>query len=151
MARKKPMLGVQLCGGMGGARTDETRVAPQPLLRVELLDSRRLVTIAPGDDYWKSGVVEGVEKGTIVRIRPPAEASDEAVENLVRIMRECGAEACHVQPRERAAAVVPRESAKRSSSSARQVVRDMVAESRSDDRDALSAECEGIMQEVGLR
>jgi hypothetical protein len=118
-------------------------------VRVVELESRRLVTISPAHEYWTAKRIEPIT-GAIYRVKPPAQVTDDDVAELVSKLQQAGVISWNVLPRESAPAIVARAAAKKAST-ARQVVRSMVAEARSSDPEALSAACESIMQEVGLQ
>lgn len=67
-----------------------------------LLEARRLLTIGPGDALWDNGIAEyGDMAGAIVRIQPPAEADDAAVETVRAQCMRNGAAVVRVDQRTR--------------------------------------------------
>ncbi len=122
--------------------------------RVTLDGSRRLLTIEAEDKLWdakRRSAVAGID-GAIVRLRPPAAATDEQVEVLRAFFEKAGAERVTVLPRPRAD-VVPADAHEKSRTSAvgaRRAVESLVEESNSRDKSALGKLCERVMAEVGL-
>lgn len=78
-------------------------------LEVHGVDATRLLTIGPDHSYWRVGPPAAPEgdtwSGTIVRVRPPATATDHEVEALVAALRDLGS-AVKVDPRAAAEGVV---------------------------------------------
>ncbi len=121
---------------------------------VPLAGSRELVTVGPEDGIWKGEreTKQGTVEGAIVRLRPPAAATDEEVERVRAEFAGKKAERVVVMPRPRAELVPASvaEAAKGKAYGAREAVLTLVSESNAKDRDALAKLCEQIMSEVGL-
>lgn len=118
---------------------------------------RELVTIGERDKLWKT---EGANRHKVViaaksfvRVIPPPDASDEAVERVRAACEAAGAERVFVMPRRRADVVsanaVERASAARVSD-VRTVVTRLVEESSFGDKAALQKRLEEIMAGAGL-
>jgi hypothetical protein len=120
------------------------RVVPSPEARV-------LQTISPDDPVWRGGAAS-CAPGAIVRIRPPADASNADVERLINALRRAGAVRCRAEPRAASAEVLtrPERPAKAERRTIREVVERMVAESRAHDREALAATTDEALTEEGL-
>lgn len=67
-----------------GSRTQNTETVK---LECVSLDARRLITIGPEDAFWKTGVVVAPD-GAIVRVRPPAQATDDQIANLKKLLEK---------------------------------------------------------------
>ncbi len=128
---------------------------------VELGGARRLVSIETDSEVWSSDVdvrqALGSKykiEGAIVRVKPPAVASDEQITHVKELLAEHGAVAVKVLPR--ASGEIPAHVAKESRGrgpqrTIRQVVLDRAAAvSNSRDRDALLQTLNNIMDEAGL-
>ena len=118
---------------------------------VALSDVRRLVTIGPSDSVWTSFVVR-CEKGAIVRVRPPATASDADLERVEAELLRLGAARVRVEPRATGDTVVapidvPRKAAR---STMRETVLAMASEARTHNREALQDELEHAMTKAGI-
>lgn len=154
MARKKPLVDPEVARVNAMASIQEATDQDRSVIPVKLDGSRELATIppesliwAPENNFkWKPGA------GAIVRLRPPADASDADVERASEYFRKAGAERVTVLPRPRAE-VIPAEAHERSPEKAlgaRDAVLSLVAESNSKDKEALAKLCERVMAEVGL-
>jgi hypothetical protein len=118
---------------------------------VALNDVRRLVTIHPTDPVWTSFNAR-CEPGSIVRVRPPATASDADVERVEAALTRAGAARVRVEPRAVGEKVVaPIEVPKRAvRSMMRETVLVMASEARTHNREALQEELERAMSEEGI-
>ncbi len=120
--------------------------------RVPFSKARELMTVQPGDGCWK-GTLPKRKKfdGLIVRLQPPATATDEEVAALRKFYEARGAERVFVSPRARSA-VLPEKAMTTSvpKETARQAVVALVAESNAKDKASLHALCELVMSEEGL-
>jgi hypothetical protein len=138
MARKKP-------AGKADLEAD-TRVS------VRGLESRELLTIEPESREWVAGP-EGSKKpprGTIVRLRPPPDATDESLSLLRSFYEAAGAERVITLPRPRAVTLPAAAMKAEKPTGAREAVEELVAESASKKKPELEALCQKIMGEVGL-
>lgn len=118
---------------------------------VALSDVRRLVTIHPSDSVWTSFVVR-CEPGSIVRVRPPATASDADIERVEAALKRAGAARVRVEARSAGEKVVasidiPRRAAR---STMRETVLQMASEARTHNREALIEELERAMSAEGI-
>lgn len=118
---------------------------------VALSDVRRLVTIYPSDPVWTSFTPK-CEAGSIVRVRPPATASDADVARVEAALLKSGAVRVRVEPRVAGEKVVaPQEAPKRAArSSMRETVLQMASEARTHNREALCEELERAMSAEGI-
>lgn len=118
---------------------------------VALSDVRRLVTIHPSDSVWTSFVVR-CEPGSIVRVRPPATASDADVARVETALLQAGAARVRVESRAAGEKVVaPIDVPKRAArSSMRSTVLTMASEARTHNRKALLEELERAMSAEGI-
>lgn len=134
-------------------------LVPKHAVKVEefLVDSpRALITIGPESAAWGSGA-EAVPiddaRGAIVRLKPPAGATTEAVSALKQGLLSRGARQVLATAPAHSAAPLPEEAIARErapSLTARQVVGALVEESQHPDKPALAALCERILSENGL-
>lgn len=127
------------------------RTPPVGVRFVALSDVRRLITIHPTDSVWSSSVVR-CEAGSIVRVRPPATASDADVERIEAELKRAGAVRVRVEPRASGEKVVAtQEAPKRAArSTMRETVLSMASEARTHNREALLEELERTMSEEGI-
>jgi hypothetical protein len=118
---------------------------------VVLLDSDQVLTIPEGWIGWLEGVSfpSTVYKGSFVRVVPPKNATDALVAEVERQVRAAGAAAVKVV-RARRDETVTSPKDERPGRTAREVVMDMVRESRSVDHAALGEACEKALAGVGL-
>lgn len=117
---------------------------------VALDDVRQLVTIHPTDPVWTSFEVR-CEAGSIVRVRPPATASDADIERIEAELLRAGAARVRVEPRaagEKVVAPIERRPAVRSTM--RETVLRMADEARTHNREALRDELERAMTKAGI-
>ena len=130
----KPRLGIAKAVPFGGARL--------------------LLTIGPEHAVWMDvdHVIRHVIncEGALVRLDPPATATDESVQVVRKVVRETmGAKRVVVVPRRRGRAVVaPNERGPLASH--RAVVERLVASANVEDREALAAFCAGAMDRAGV-
>ncbi len=128
---------------------------------VELGDARRLVSIETDSEVWATDIdvrqALGAKHeigGAIVRVKPPAGASDEQITHVKELLAEHGAVAVKVLPRasgEIAAHVSKENQGQRPQRTIRQVVLDRAgAVSNSRDREALLQTLNNVMDEAGL-
>lgn len=118
---------------------------------VVLSDVRRLVTIHPSDSVWTSFNAR-CEPGSIVRVRPPATASDADIARVEAALLKAGAVRVRVEPRAAGEKVVaPQETPKRAvRSTMRATVLQMASEARTHNREALRDELERAMSAEGI-
>lgn len=114
--------------------------------------SPALITIGPEDGCWESAVPPGMSvvvwNGSFVRIRPPASASEERIEQVRHLVTQLAAKVV-VEPARRSQPVTaPKERAPHLQ--AREVVGLMIEEANVEDRDALRRLCEEVMGRAGL-
>lgn len=158
MARKKPTkLTEPTESGTTLSRSEPADTDHERSVKPVLLDaSRELHTIDSNHPYWSKPPTPRAKDpsvvGAIVRLRPPASATDEQVEAMRKLFAKAGAERVTVLPRPRAE-VVPANAHDRACEKAigaRQAVLSLVEESNSKDKKALGGLCERVMAEVGL-
>jgi hypothetical protein len=169
MARKKPPIAV-VCDASNN--TPETIAAGNVVVDIEIdprllgrasdtrvsarsfETARELATIPPEALLWaeKSNYKWKPVEGSIVRLRPPADATDEAAERVRSYFVNAKAARVIVLPRPRAELVPDAvvQAARGKAFGARDAVASLVAESNSKDGEALSKLCEKVMSEVGL-
>lgn len=113
--------------------------------------ARVLATIGPDDPAWK-GEHPACPPGAIVRIRPPASASDADVARVQASLERAGASRARVEARAAGADVLPRkaERAPAERRTIREVVIGMAGEARSEDRGALVAFLDEVLSEEGI-
>lgn len=113
--------------------------------------ARALATTTPDDPVWR-GSPASCEPGAIVRLRPPADASDADVARVRAAHERAGAVRCRVEPRAPGAEVLarPRSAEKAERRTFREVVMGMAAEARPHDREALVAVLDEALTEEGL-
>ena len=118
---------------------------------VALSNVRRLTTIGPSDSVWTTFDVR-CDSGSIVRVRPPATASDADVERVEAGLKRAGAVRVRVEARSAGDKVVaPIDDPKRAArSTMRETVLSMATEARTHNREALRAELERAMSEEGI-
>lgn len=142
-AKKKPEE-AKAAGGEGAARIEV----------VEREAARQLLTIEPDDSAWATGSLESsITSGALVRVRPPADASDEAIAGLRETLRSAGAAAVKVLPRAAGTsfAVVPEgERERKAGRTIRQVVMERAEAAVTADRPALLQALDEALSEVGL-
>jgi hypothetical protein len=130
-----------------------TKLPTAPFVRfVRFDDARALLTIRPQDPVW-SGAPPVCPSGAIVRIRPPAEASDADVLRQRDAHERAGAARVRVEPRAAGERVMqaksePERPAARTT--IRDVVMGMAGESRAHDRTALIDELDRALSEQGV-
>lgn len=156
MARKKP---AKPAADPVGSVPPKSGKAAKPkkqgnVLAVTVSGARGLHTVEPDHYSWKDGPdlrADPIEPGAIVRLRPPATATDAEVERSRKAFEEAGAARVTVLPRPRAE-LLPEKAAgaPQKAVGAREAVLSLVEESSSKDKGALRALCEKVMAEVGL-
>jgi hypothetical protein len=136
---------------------DGERIALSGDPRVEEVvfnDARELETIEPWDQAWKAtDWLFGREKYIrgIVRLRPPIDAPDEKVQDLVHQARERGAEKVIVLPRPKAEVLPAKALGKKTLvEDARASVLALVADSNATNKDGLRELVEAVMAEEGI-
>jgi hypothetical protein len=117
-------------------------------------DARALLTVEQESALWDPDrrCAVSVPRGAIVRLRPPATATDDDVARVRDCYEKLGAERVSVLPRPKAEVVparVAREAPARAES-ARAAVLALVEEANTKDRATLRSLCEMVMAEVGL-
>lgn len=125
----------------------------------EVDGARALITIDGTDKVWSeawedSRVVADTMtyfKGAIVRVQPPADATDERVEAVQALLVNAGAEVVRVAPRRKASVLPPAAREAVAHESARQVVGELVGAAHVEDREALRAFVDGVMARQGIR
>lgn len=132
------------------------KLPPAPLVRfVRFDDARALLTVRPQDPVW-SGAPPVCPTGAIVRIRPPAEASDADVLRQRDAHERAGAARVRVEPRAAGQRVAvpererPAEETPTAKARMRSVVMTMANESRAHDRAALVDELDRALSEQGV-
>ncbi len=129
--------------------------SPAPLVRfVPLAESRALLTVRPADPVW-SGAPPVCPPGAIVRIRPPAEASDADVLRQRDAHERAGAVRVRVEPRavgERVLAPAPAAAPETPAVRAtiRGVVMEMAGEARAHNPTALVEELDRALSQQGV-
>lgn len=118
---------------------------------VALSDVRRLVTIHPTDSVWTSFAPK-CEHGSIVRVRPPATASDADIARVEAELLRLGAARVRVEPRVAGEKVVasvdvPKRAAR---ATMRETVLQMGNEARTHNREALREELETALTKAGI-
>lgn len=120
----------------------------------ELEDARQLLTVAPDSPLWAGGIPDGlVVDGAIARLLPPADATDLRIEEVKALLEGAGAVAVKILPREQAQGlggqrINPDEGP--DDRTVRQKVHDVASRMASADHEALTAELDSAMDEVGL-
>lgn len=132
----------------------ETRTEPGPdvlaFARLVSVGGRPFVTFGPADPIWQGGEVRPLPSNTFARLRPPAHAEDVAIAAIKSGLEQHGA-SVRVEPREVAAAVVPKETKiSEDVETPREVVLVLVEASTSRDKPALREICEEVMDRCGL-
>lgn len=120
---------------------------------VPLESARELYTVPVDSPIWGGSPPTRLSRfeGAIVRLRPPEQATDDAIEEIRGFFLKHGAVKVVVMPRPRAELLpskAPRAQAK--AVGAREAVVGLVEESNSKDKGALRKLCEHVMGEVGL-
>lgn len=129
----------------------ESRKPPIGVRFIALSDVRRLVTIHPSDSVWTSFDAR-CEEGAIVRVRPPATASDADIERVEAGLKRAGAARVRIEPRAAGEKVVasvdvPKRAAR---STMRETVLTMANEARTHNREALRDELDRAMTKAGI-
>jgi len=119
------------------------------------VDSRLVVTVEPSAEVWVGGGIDAqVARDAIVRLIPPADATDVLIATVRGAFETAGAAAVRVVPRVAGGAVVPRAAMTPAASAApvREVVMQMVNEARVDDaeREQLRAVVDEALTAEGL-
>jgi hypothetical protein len=116
------------------------------------LDVRKLVTFTADNPIWKpvSGKAVFSLTGALVRIYPPATATDELIEQVKKKLLSHGAESVRVMPKPSTHQVVKVTAMKASAMTARKVVSLMVQESNSLNKADLDKVCSDALSEEGL-
>lgn len=134
---------------MARKRTNEAKVETR-VSTFEVPGSRPLVTVPEDAELWdeklelRPGFLES--PGSIVRVRPPPDASDSRVEEVRRAIT--GTAALRVMPRRRKQVVVKRVHAKQRG--ARAIAMQLVDEANTVDRDALRVVVDEALSGAGL-
>lgn len=89
-------------------------------------------------------------KGALVKLHPPADATDERIEEVAAAFKAAGAAAVQKAPRAPKAKTVPTKVQTTKAATHRQVVAELVAEARFPDKRALQEACEQLMDEESL-
>jgi hypothetical protein len=117
---------------------------------VPLVDTRELVTIRPTDPVWISDSIV-CKAGSIVRLQPPATASDADIARVKEGLQRAGAVRVRVEPRAKGEKVVAqKEERPAARATIREVVFGMSDEARTHNREALHAELERALSEEGI-
>jgi hypothetical protein len=117
---------------------------------VPLDSTRDLVTIRPSDPVWSSSEPT-CKAGAIIRLQPPATASDADVTRVREWFLRSGAVRVRVEPRAAGEKVVaPVETKPAVRASMRTVVLEMAEEARTHNREALRAELDRALSEEGI-
>ena len=122
---------------------------PQNVQFVPLSEARELITIDIESDVW-AGTKPFVSRGAIVRIRPPHEATQTQIDELIAVCIEQGAERVRVEARRRAPKIVASSQLCSARSSIREVVITMCEEANSRDRQALRTFVDDVMNRAGI-
>ena len=133
------------------------------MIRAVQVPARRLLTIGEDHPVWgRASAVAGVVwagpdgfdvEGALVRLRPPPDAGEAGVVEVVQMLERAGAVRVKVVPRTQAAGVVRRIDVDPQAApklSHREAVLAAAAEARSSDPAALRALLEGILDEEGI-
>jgi hypothetical protein len=117
--------------------------------------ARTLLTFAEEHPAWTEGWAgpnADEARGALVRLFPPAAASEERIASVARALEAAGAARVKIVSRETPPDVVRRivDDPSRSEASHREVVVRMADEARSRDRGALKALLDEVMTEEGL-
>lgn len=113
--------------------------------------ARPLVTIGPDAECWRSETMpENFEKGAIVRIKPPPDATDARLNAVVEQCKRQGAIAIRITPPDPGTSKATKQTAVPTVQSHRRVVEDLVAGMKSSDKKALEELCAEVMDEEGL-
>jgi hypothetical protein len=119
----------------------------------EVEDARALLTLGPDAKCWTSPARiahdVGIPLGSIVRVLPPPDASDEAVAFVRTSLEAAGAAVVRVLPR-RKGSVLPQARPAEVHKTTREVVEQLVGESNVEDREALRLFCAGVMERCRL-
>jgi hypothetical protein len=128
----------------------ESTMSPIGVRFVPLGDTRELVTIRPTDPVWTSDRIV-CKPGSIVRLQPPATASDADITRVKEGLTRAGAARVRVEPRATGEKVVAqKEERPAARASIREVVFGMANEARTHNREALRAELERSLSEEGI-
>lgn len=126
--------------------------SPSVVSFVRLDAPRPLVTVTPSDPVW-SGAALACPAGSIVRVQPPARATDVEIARVREACERRGAARCRIEPRaadDRVVLAARKEIAPMRSSSVREVVDGVASEARTHDRSALVAMLDELMSAEGL-
>lgn len=105
MARRIVKSGVKVSAKAGRAGSSKIVVAEaDKKMRAQVHEiplTRQLLTITPEDPCWETRVapIGGMQCGFIVRLRPPADVTDETLSKLKKDLIDAGAAAVRVLPR----------------------------------------------------
>jgi hypothetical protein len=125
-------------------------------------EARKLITIDADHGCWKGDGLRIDDfgdgfKGAIVRIMPPADATDERIETIGKLCEMSGAVATKILPRRAIGAIgAAAEQEKKADGKEeralglREAVHAVAARMATADRDALRVELDSVMDEVGL-
>lgn len=141
------------------ATTEQLEQSKSSISRSIAAEARKLITIDADHGCWAGDVlnIEAEIKGAIVRIMPPANATDERIETIGKLCEMNGAVATKILPRRAIGAIgVAAEQAKEADGNDERVlglrvaVHAVAARMATADRDALRVELDSVMDEVGL-
>lgn len=159
MARKKPTPPTDQNGSVEPPKVSTKQIAAakaaRAVVQVPLEGARCLVTIEADGSEWEEEPdfrLDPLPPGAIVRLRPPATATDGAIDRLRALFEQAGAARVTVLPRPRAdvlpeavASSVPEKAV-----GAREAVLGLVEESNAKDKAVLRDLAERVMAEVGI-
>jgi hypothetical protein len=118
------------------------------------VDAAVMKTFGPDDACWKEPAAMGDVTGLFVRLDPPLNCPDEDVVRMRAQALDCGAVAVKVERTRRDAILSGEEFAEKAEArphlSARRVVEEMLAESRSRQKEKLVALVEEMLKGAGL-
>lgn len=136
---------------------DNAPTAHQWAVNEHLVEARALIEIGPNDPWkrFESGdyKVHANVKGAIIKVVPPASATDETIDRLRTVLIEAGALTVRVMPRPKGAVIpagVEVKTKKPAHRSVREVVLQLTKEANSKDHAALKTIVEETMSKVGL-
>jgi hypothetical protein len=110
---------------------------------------RELRVIGETDGVWTGGTLPTMP-GALVWVEPPADASDELVDDVERVLRGTGAAKVLVAARRRGKPIAPEMTASIVAETHREIVAALIASANVVDRQALAVFCENIMTEVQM-
>lgn len=121
-------------------------------LEARALEARRLLTVEPEAAVWTGAEIEDEVEGAIVRLQPPADATDARIEEIKALFELSGAVAVKVIPRQASGSIgrCADDEVTVEPVGLRQAVYEVAEQMATADAEALRLELDSVMDEVGM-